>query len=95
MRQVIKGIIEETNNHMIKYNLFKNSGKDTILDFIRPFSKRFDFDCEKCGLMDDISFEIFVFFRNFYNPDLEGFSSLNLHQYHILFQLLEHEMTFT
>jgi hypothetical protein len=35
-----------------------------------------------------------MFFRAFYNPDLEGFSKLKLHQYHILFQLLEHELRF-
>jgi hypothetical protein len=80
---------------MIEYNQFKSTGRESILDFIRPYAKRADFDISKSGLAEGISFEIYVFFRNFYNPDLENFSSLNLHQYHILFQLLEHEMTFT
>ena len=68
-----------TNKHMIKYNLFKNSGRDSIIDFIRPFENRADFDSSKCGLMEDLSFELYIFFRMFFNPDLEGFSSLNLH----------------
>jgi len=69
--------------------------QDTILSFIRPFKKRFEFNTFDAGLPDDISFEVYTFFRSFYNPDLEGFSSVSLHQYHILFQLLEHELNFT
>jgi hypothetical protein len=95
MRETIKEIIVETNKLMLRNNQYKNSGRESITDFIRPYTRRHDFDCEKCGIAEDVSFEIFVFFRSFYNPDLEGFSTLNLYQYHILFQLLEHEMTFT
>lgn len=79
MRRVIREIIDETNKHMLKYDLSRNQGRESSNEFVRPYAKRFEFDSINCGLMMDISFEIFVFFRNFYNPDLEGFSSLNLH----------------
>ena len=69
--------------------------QDSILNFIRPYETRHNFNTMQSGLMKDISFEVYCFYRTFYNPDLEGFSALSLHQYHILFQLLEHELNFT
>lgn len=46
-------------------------------------------------LQEMIPFELFLFFRNYINPELEDFKpNPDLHQYHILFQLLEHEMRF-
>ena len=66
--------------------------QDSILNFIRPYETRHNFNTMQSGLMKDISFEVYCFYRTFYNPDLEGFSALSLHQYHILFQLLEHEL---
>ena len=47
------------------------------------------------NLKERIPFELFLFFRNFINPDLEEFRiNQDLHKYHILFQLLEHELRF-
>jgi hypothetical protein len=55
------------------------------MNFIRPYSKRGDFCGRDASLPEDIPFELLMFFRTFFNPDLEGFSKLKLHQYHILF----------
>ena len=63
----------------------ENQDYENILNFVRPFDKRLEFSTRESGIPDDITFEIYTFFRAFYNPDLEGFSALNLHQYHILF----------
>ena len=73
----------------------ENQEHENILNFVRPYDKRSDFSTRDSGIPEDITFEIYTFFRAFYNPDLEGFSALNLHQYHILFQLLEHELCYT
>jgi hypothetical protein len=56
-----------------------------IMNFIRDYDKRHEFSWRAAGLPEDISLDIYIFFRSFHNPDLEGFSQLKLHQYHILF----------
>jgi len=49
------------------------------MNFIRPYNKRHDFSWRESGLPEDITMEIYIFYRAFYNPDLEGFSQLKLH----------------
>lgn len=71
-----------------------NSQPQGIMNFIRDFNKRHEFSWRASGLPEDITLDIYIFFRAFHNPDLEGFSQLKLHQYHILFQLLEHELRY-
>lgn len=92
IRDLVSQVVHLTNEQMP----LENEGEeDSIIKFIRPMQNRFDFDPVNAGLPEDLSFEVFIFYRTFYNPDLQGFKALNLHQYHILFQLLEHEMNFT
>ena len=67
---------------------------DTILNFLKPYSDRFDFCLREVGLPEDTCFEVYLLYRSFINPDLVGFTASNLHQYHILFQILEHELRF-
>ena len=91
IRSLIAGVIKETSLLMKQ----KPNDPDSYLKFVRPWDKRFMFNPNDCGIKEDISFEVYCLFRSFHNPDLEGFSALNLHQYHILFQLLEHELSYT
>jgi len=94
IRHLIKEIVKETNKYAVGTSM-RNMQRESILDFVRPYNRRQDFDMDSWGLDQSLTFELYVYFRSFYNPDLKGFLSVNLHQYHILFQLLEHEMTFT
>lgn len=78
MRTLISEICVETQNQM-ETKQDQDKDKESLLTFIRPFAERFNMDTTSSGIMDDISFEVYVFFRSFYNPDLEGFSVLNLY----------------
>ena len=71
----------------------KKDKKDTsIMNFVKPYSKRKQF----CPLLDELpevlTFDILTFFRFFHNPNLGDLTSTNIHQYHILFNLLESEL---
>ena len=49
IRMIIKEIIKETNKHLSRNNHGSNTGRESM-DFIRPYHKRHEFDCEKCGI---------------------------------------------
>lgn len=79
IRSLVSGIVQHTNDHIVKYNTMKTAGRNQILDFIRPYNQRHEFNIDKWGLGGFLSFECYVFFRSFYNPDLRNFLSVNLH----------------
>ena len=88
MFTLIKGFIEETNEQMYKNREQTANNRDeadTILNFLKPYSSRFDFCLREVGLPEDTCFEVYLLYRTFINPDLVGFTASNLHQYHILF----------
>lgn len=99
IKDAVIGVITETNEQMYKNRMRNVSHPSSeehfgIMNFIRPYNKRHEFCPRDATLPEDVPFELLVFFRTFFNPDLDGFSRLKLHQYHILFQLLEHELRF-
>mgnify|MGYP000274171532 CR=1 FL=1 len=65
-----------------------------ILDYVLPYCDRRNFDPKVKELPDNITFDITCFFRFFRNPKLVNYSQSSLHQYHILFNLLESELRF-
>ena len=86
MFSLVKGFIEETNEQMYAHRESNNRDEaDTIINFLKPYSKRFDFCLREVGLPEDTCFEVYLLYRTFINPDLVGFTASNLHQYHILF----------
>ena len=91
---LIRDIIQVTSDIKKVYPKNQND-TDTFLKSNRPFKNRFDFKPDEKRLPNDLSFESLSFFRAYYNPEFEGFSSISLHQYHILFNMLEHEMVLT
>ena len=97
VRYYIRGILQETHDQMYSKRRVPITGRDrsqpqNIGRFLRPANEKGEFNIEQVGLPEGLPFDAYIFFRNFYNPDLEGFLDLDLHQYHILFQLLEHEL---
>ena len=62
--------------------------------FLRPFHKRKDFSLERHSLPENISFEFYLFFRTFYNPDIDDLAPFSKEQLPLQFGLLEHELEF-
>ena len=79
---MIKGFIEETNDQMYKSRTLSAANKDepdTILTFLKPYNRRFEFCLREVGLPEDTCFEVYLLYRTFINPDLIGFTASNLH----------------
>ena len=77
IRNLIYHIIKETNEQMYKGKVKAdnpNAQPQGIMNFIRDFDKRHEFSWRASGLPEDITLDIYIFFRAFHNPDLEGFS---------------------
>jgi hypothetical protein len=82
IRHHITVIIKETNDQMYKGKEKAdnpNAQPGGILSFIRPYELRHEFSWRESGLPEDITLDIYIFYRCFHNPDLEGFSQLKLH----------------
>ena len=94
MRDLIYGFIWETNEQMYKGRTGPQGRVKSIINFVQPYSERRKFCPKSNELPDNYTFDMLTFFRFFKNPNLSNFSSTSLHQYHILFNLLESELRF-
>jgi len=77
---------------MYKNRRMQNGRSQSIMNFVKPYAKRKQFCPTKNEIPDGFTLDIFIFYRFFNNPALDGYTSFNLHQYHILFNLLENEL---
>ena len=69
MRNLVRGIINET--YKVTSKAPDAAERQNIKDQLRPWKQRFDFSQLDVGMPEDITFEIYVYFRSFYNPQIE------------------------
>ena len=62
------------------------------MKFLIPWNKRQENNPDLVMEPEKIPFEMNLYYRHYFNPDLVFITKMRIYKYHILFQLLEHEM---
>ena len=92
MRYLVKGILKEISKFHTPGLNQDGTPKMDINTQLRPMKDRCNFSALKVGMPEDITFESYIFYRSFYNPQIEQFQHKKLEQYHVLLWLLEKEL---